>query len=399
MQMLEEKHIVLGVTGSISAFKAVSLASKLTQAGALVDVIATQNALKLIALAQFEGVTHRQCLTDVFANAWDLSQSHVTVGNRADLAIVAPCSANMLAKIAHGIADDKLSTTILALRCPLLVAPAMNCFMYENAATQANLDILRSRGVIVIEPDSGALACNYVGKGRLPEPEVLMEIILRYLPAVKPLSGKKVLVTAGATREPIDAVRYISNPSTGKMGYACARAALMAGADVTLVTGADLSPVLGAHMIPVSTAAQMAEVVFEQAPTHDIVIMAAAVSDFTPVDYTPHKIHKTDAALTIPLRPTTDILAELGKRKLPSQFLCGFSMETDELLVRSQEKLRKKNLDMIVANSIARPDTGFAADTNEVTVLTPTTEIVLPIASKLEIASRLIELIANQMKL
>lgn len=399
MQMLEEKHIVLGVTGSISAFKAVSLASKLTQAGALVDVIATQNALKLIALAQFEGVTHRQCLTDVFANAWDLSQSHVTVGNRADLAIVAPCSANMLAKIAHGIADDKLSTTILALRCPLLVAPAMNCFMYENAATQANLDILRSRGVIVIEPDSGALACNYVGKGRLPEPEVLMEIILRYLPAVKPLSGKKVLVTAGATREPIDAVRYISNPSTGKMGYACARAALMAGADVTLVTGADLSPVLGAHMIPVSTAAQMAEVVFEQAPTHDIVIMAAAVSDFTPVDYTPHKIHKTDAALTIPLRPTTDILAELGKRKLPSQFLCGFSMETDELLVRSQEKLRKKNLDMIVANSIARPDTGFAADTNEVTVLTPTTEIVLPIASKLEIASRFIELIANQMKL
>lgn len=399
MQMLEGKHIILGVTGSISAFKAVALASKLTQAGALVDVIATQNALKLIAPAQFEGVTHRKCLTDVFENAWDLSQSHVTVGNRADLAIVAPCSANMLAKIAHGIADDKLSTTILALRCPLLVAPAMNCFMYENAATQANLAVLRKRGVSIIEPDSGALACNYVGKGRLPDPDVLMEIILRNLPSEKRLLGKKVLVTAGATREPIDAVRYISNPSTGKMGYACARAALMAGAEVTLVTGADLPPVLGAHMLSISTAAQMAEAVFEHAPTHDIVIMAAAVSDFTPADYTPHKIHKTDAALTIPLQPTTDILAELGKRKSPSQFLCGFSMETDDLIARSQEKLRKKNLDMIVANSIARPDTGFAVDTNAVTVFTPTTETLLPLASKQDIASRLIELIATQMKL
>lgn len=254
-QLLNNKRIVLGITGSISAYKAATLASRLTQLGALVDVILTRNAEKLVGAATFEGLTHRRCHVDTFADPADLSSSHVTLGSQADLVIVAPCSANMLAKIAHGIADDKLSTTMLAVRCPILIAPAMNVFMYENAATQANIELLKSRGMNVLEPGTGNLACGYSAKGRMPEPEDILELALQYLAIDKCLAGKRVLVTAGATREAIDDVRCITNPSTGKMGYACARAALMAGAEVTIISAnCALPPVIGAQMVLVSSA-------------------------------------------------------------------------------------------------------------------------------------------------
>lgn len=393
--LLTGKRILLGVTGSISAYKAATLASRLTQQGALVDVILTQNGSKLIGAAAFEGVTHRKCHTGCFECPWDWEQSHVTLGSKADLAIVAPCSANMLAKIAHGIADDKLSTTMLAVQCPVIIAPAMNVLMYENAATQANIAILRARGMEVIEPESGHLACGFAGKGRMPEPEDLLEIVLQKLAMDKVLLGKRVLVTAGATREAIDDVRCITNPSTGKMGYACAKAARMAGAEVTLISApTSLKQPSGVRCISVVSAQDMANAVFKEAENADIVIMAAAVSDFTPVKRELGKIHKTDAALQIELKHTTDILKGLGENKRPSQFLCGFCMETDALIARAKQKLEQKNLDMIVANDLSQPGCGFAGDTNGVTIITPQTMRTLEVADKLEIAIEIISAIA-----
>lgn len=389
--LLENKRILLGVTGSISAFKAAALASRLTQMGALVDVVLTQNGAKLVGPATFEGVTHRKCHTDTFECPWDWEQSHVAIGSKADLAIIAPCSANMLAKVAHGIADDKLSTSMLPVKCPVIIAPAMNVNMYENVATQANIAILKSRGFDVIEPESGHLACGVSGKGRMPEPEDLIEIILQKIALEKTLAGKRVLVTAGATREAIDDVRCITNPSTGKMGYACARAALMAGAKVTLITTpTSLKCPHGADIIHVTSAQDMADAVFNAAPGADIVIMAAAVSDFTPVSRENGKIHKNDAALTLELKHTTDILKTLGEHKLKNQFLCGFCMETDDLLARAKQKLEQKNLDMIVANDLSQPGCGFAVDTNGVTILTPKGQRTIPVADKLDIALEII---------
>ena len=395
-QLLNNKRIVLGITGSISAYKAATLASRLTQLGALVDVILTRNAEKLVGAATFEGLTHRRCHVDTFADPADLSSSHVTLGSQADLVIVAPCSANMLAKIAHGIADDKLSTTMLAVRCPILIAPAMNVFMYENAATQANIELLKSRGMNVLEPGTGNLACGYSAKGRMPEPEDILELALQYLAIDKCLAGKRVLVTAGATREAIDDVRCITNPSTGKMGYACARAALMAGADVTIISAnCALPPVIGAQMVSVSSAAQMKDDVCSHAPNADIVIMAAAVSDFTPVSPKSGKIHKTDAELTIALKPTEDILQTLGQNKRQGQFLCGFCMETSDLIERAKLKLTAKNLDMIVANDLTVPGCGFACDTNGVTILTSDSTTEYEIADKLDIAITIIQTIGR----
>ena len=397
--LLKDKRIILGVTGSISAFKSASVASKLTQMGALVDVILTQNATKLIGPATFEGITHRKCYLDTFADTDDLASSHVTLGSKADLVIVAPCSANMLAKIAHGIADDKLSTTMLAVRAgtPVLIAPAMNCFMYENAATQANLKILRDRGMTLIEPGVGNLACGYAGKGRMPEPETIVELALQYAAFDKKLSGKHVLVTAGATREHLDPVRYISNPSTGKMGFACAKAAKMLGAEVTLIeANTSLPAIPNIQAIHVTSTQDMADAVFEHAQSADIVIMSAAVSDFTPCTHSDHKIHKGDAELTVQFKPTTDILKTLGQNKRPGQFLCGFCMETQDLIARAQQKLTSKNLDMIAANSLSEPGCGFACDTNSITILTKDGRETLEIADKLEIAVALLQKIADR---
>ena len=397
--LLKDKRIILGVTGSISAFKSASIASKLTQMGACVDVIMTQNATKLIGPATFEGITHRKCYLDTFADTDELACSHVTLGSKADLVIVAPCSANMLAKIAHGIADDKLSTTMLAVRKhpPVLIAPAMNCFMYENDATQDNLKILQSRGMHIIEPDTGNLACGYAGKGRMPEPETIVEYALQFAALDKKLAGKRVLVTAGATREHLDPVRYISNPSTGKMGFACAKTAKMLGAEVTLIeANTSLPPIPNIHAIHVTSAQDMADAVFEHAPNADIVIMTAAVSDFTPCTQEAHKIHKTDADLTVQLKPTTDILKTLGQHKRPGQFLCGFCMETQDLIERAKQKLAAKNLDMIAANSLSEPGCGFACDTNSITILTKDGRTTLEIADKLEIAAALLQNIADR---
>lgn len=396
MKELQGKTIILGVTGSISAFKAVGLASRLTQAGACVEVIATQNALKLATTAAFEGVTHRKCHTDTFAEAYDLSVSHVTLGTSADLVLIAPASADIIAKIAHGIADDKLSTTMLAVQCPVLIAPAMNCYMFENPAVQENLRLLQRRGMEIIDPAYGNLACGYSGKGRMPDPEQLLEICAAKLGNHTCLKGKHILVTAGPTREYIDAVRYISNPSTGKMGFACARAAERAGAKVTLIAGPCALPTpYGVERIDVVSAKDMECAVTNVIDACDAVIMAAAVSDFRPKTTSKQKIHKTDASSHIELEPTTDILAKLGSR--PNKpFLCGFCMETDDLLARAKEKRLQKNADMIVANSLSEEGAGFACDTNIVTILTQNETLHIDKSSKEEIAARIIDFISSK---
>lgn len=399
MNPFENKHILLGVTSSIASFKAVGLASKLTQKGAIVDVVMTQHATRLIAPASFEGVTHRKSMVDVMADTDNLDALHVSLGANADLAIIAPCSANMIGKIAHGIADDKLSTTVLALRCPCIIAPAMNVHMYENPAVQDNLQILKKRGFIVREPDEGPLACGESGKGRMPEPDALMDYIAQFLEIPRVMEGLRVLVTAGPTREPIDAVRFISNPSTGKMGYACARAAQMAGAEVTLVSGpTQLQVPHGVKCIQINTAAEMASAVFDIAPQMDVIIMTAAVADFTPVNPQNHKIHKTDADLRIELKPTTDILHTLGQRKKSGQFLCGFCMETEDLITRAQHKLASKNLDLVVANSLTEPGCGFAGDTNGVTLVSSEGNRILPVNAKSSIAHEIIQVIAEKLQ-
>lgn len=389
---LKDKRIILGVTGSISAYKSTTIASRLTQLGAQVDVIMTENAAKLISPLTFEGLTHRRCHIDTFADVADLEQSHVTLGSMADLVVIAPCSANILAKIAHGIADDKLSTTMLAVRCPVILAPTMNCFMYVNAATQANIEIVKSRGMYVLEPGTGNLACGYSAKGRMPEPGQILEVIMQYLVLPHSLKGKKVLVTAGATRESIDDVRCITNPSTGKMGYACARAALMAGAEVVLVSApTSLQAPEGARVIDVKSAEDMAEAVFAEAESSDIVIMAAAVSDFTPEIPKLGKIRKDEADLVIRLKRTTDILKKLGEHKREGQILCGFCMETENLIERAEFKFKEKNLDMIVANDLTRPGCGFACDTNGVTIITKSGKTELEVADKLDIAVEIVK--------
>lgn len=404
MKLLENRTILLGVTGSIAAFKAAALASRLTQEGAAVNVVLSKNAAQFVGKATFEGVTHRKCYDDTFENAFDISQSHIALGQSADLALIAPCSADVLAKFAHGIADDKLTTTLLATSCPVIVAPAMNTHMYEAASTQENIAILRRRNITVIEPGCGTLACGTTGRGRMPEPGQLLDICLQRLAMPHILKGKKVLVTAGPTREPIDAVRFISNPSSGKMGYALARAAVYAGADVTLISGpTNLDPVNGAQTLSINTAEELARSTFQHAPNADIIIMCAAVSDFAPQTADVQKIHKTDAELTLTLHPTTDILLHLGKTKKSGQYLCGFCMETDNLIQRAQQKLQQKNLNMIVANTIGAHNTGFMANTNRVDVLRPNKDPVsIPaspgdVVDKQNIAIEIVRIIASSL--
>lgn len=390
--MLNGKTIILGVTGGIAAYKAADLASRLVKQHATVQVIMTEHAQKFISPITFEALTKQKCLTDTFDRSHPFEVEHIALAKRADLAIVAPATANTIARLAHGLADDMLTTTLLACTCPKLIAPAMNTAMYDNPVTQDNLKLLRQYGWSVIEPDAGLLACGDTGRGRLPDPPQLMEYILREIAFPHDLAGKKVLVTAGPTQEAIDPVRYITNHSTGKMGYAVARIAALRGADVTLVSGPTaLTPPLFARFIPVTSAADLFRETTSRAAAQDIILTPAAVADFRPAKAADEKIHKAEGGMTLELVRTEDTLAYLGAHKQPGQLLCGFAMETSDLKARARMKLAKKNLDMIVGNNLKTKGAGFGTDTNVVTLITADGEEELPIMSKEEIAGAIFD--------
>ena len=391
--MLKGKTVVLGVTGSIAAYKIANLTSMLTKLHCDVHVIMTKNATNIINPITFETLTAHKCLVDTFDRNFNYNIEHVALGEKADVVLVAPASADVIGKMAAGIADDMLTTTILACKCKKIVAPAMNTNMYENPVVQANLKKLKEFGMEVIEPASGMLACRVEGKGKLPSEEVLLEYILREIQFGKDMTGKKVLVTAGATQEAIDPVRYITNHSTGKMGYALAKIAMRRGADVTLITApTNLPAPLFADVVPVVSAQEMFDAVKERAPQMDIIIKAAAVADYTPVSVSDEKIKKKDGDLSLPMRRTTDILAEHRK---PGQFICGFSMETENLVENSKKKLQKKNADLIVANNLRDEGAGFGTDTNVVTLVMEEGIVELPCMSKEEVAEAVLDAIQN----
>ncbi len=389
--LLEGKHILLGVTGSIAAYKIASLASMLAKQKADITVVMTKNATNFINPITFESLTGNKCLVDTFDRNFEFQVEHVSLAKQTDVFLVAPASANVIAKAAHGIADDMLTTTLLACQCPKIFAPAMNTRMYQNPIVQDNISTLKDYGMEVIVPASGYLACGDTGEGKMPEPEVLYEAVVRAL-TPKDLAGKKVLVTAGPTQERLDPVRYISNHSTGKMGYAIALSAVRRGADVTLVSGkTNLQAPTGVRFVPVVSAADMAEAVKAAAFEQDIIIKAAAVADYRPSVTADEKMKKKDGELSIALERTEDILAWLGNHRQKGQILCGFSMETENLLENSRAKLEKKKIDMIVANSLRQEGAGFGTDTNVVTLLTKEGAEELPLLSKEEVADRLLD--------
>ncbi|MCI8898164.1 MAG: bifunctional phosphopantothenoylcysteine decarboxylase/phosphopantothenate--cysteine ligase CoaBC [Lachnospiraceae bacterium] len=394
--MLAGKHIVLGVTGSIAAYKIASLASMLMKQHADVTVIMTKNATNFINPITFESLTGNKCLVDTFDRNFEFQVEHVSLARQTDVFLTAPASANVIAKAAHGIADDMLTTTLLACTCPKIVAPAMNTRMYQNPVVQDNLEILKRYGMEVIDPANGYLACGDTGAGKMPDPEVLYEYIIKAL-TPKDMAGRKVLVTAGPTQEKLDPVRYISNHSTGKMGYAIARQAMLRGAEVTLVSGkVNLQPPMGVRMVPVVSAADMAQAVKADAQAQDIIIKAAAVADYRPAVTADEKLKKKDDEMNLVLERTEDILAWLGAHRRPGQFLCGFSMETEHMLENSRAKLEKKKIDMIVANNLKQTGAGFGTDTNVVTLLTKEDTLTLPIMSKEEVADRLLTFIMKK---
>ncbi len=369
--MLKGKTVLLGVTGGIAAYKIPNLARMLKKLGATVHVIMTRNAANFINPITFESLLGTKCLIDTFDRNFQFSVEHVALAKQADCVMIAPASANVIGKIANGIADDMLTTTVMACPCKKIIAPAMNHHMYHNPILQENLEKLARFGYEIIPPARGMLANGDIGDGRMPEEALLLEYILKETAFEKDLSGKKILVTAGATREPIDPVRFITNHSSGKMGCAIARAAMFRGAAVTLVHGAMEVPApYFVEAVPVTTAEEMYEAVMTRAPEQDIIIKAAAVADYTPAQTADRKIKKKEGDLNISLKSTRDILAELGKKKNPGQILCGFSMETDHLLENASAKLAKKNCDMICANSICTEGAGFGVDTNVLTILT-----------------------------
>lgn len=395
--LLKGKHIVLGVSGSIAAFKIASLASMLAKKRADVTVIMTPNATNFINPITFEELTGNKCLVDTFDRNFQHSVEHVSLAKQTDVMLVAPASANVIAKAAHGIADDMLTTTLLACQCPKIFAPAMNTRMYHNPVVQDNLKVLEKYGMEVITPATGYLACGDTGEGKMPEPEVLYEAVVKAL-TPKDMAGMRVLVTAGPTQEKFDPVRYISNHSTGKMGYAIARAAMLRGADVTLVSGkVSIPSPAGVNMVPVVSAADMAQAVKASAGEQDIIIKAAAVADYRPVVTADEKMKKKDGELTVALERTEDILAYLGAHRKDGQFICGFSMETEHMLENSRAKLEKKNIDMIVANNLRQEGAGFGTDTNVVTLLTKEETLELPILSKEEVADRLLTFILHKL--
>lgn len=390
--MLQGKTILLGVTGGIAAYKAAYLASALHKQGCIVHVLMTQNATNFINPITFESLTGNKCLVDTFDRNFEFQVEHVSLAKAADLCLIAPATANVIAKMAHGLADDMLTTTVLACQCKKLVSPAMNTRMYENPVTQDNLEKLRKYGVTVVEPAAGRLACGDVGKGKMPEPDVLFQYVLMACAFEKDMAGKKVLVTAGPTQERIDPVRYITNHSTGRMGYSIAKICALRGAEVTLVTGQTaLEPPLFVDMVPVVSARDMYEAVVERSGEMDVIIKAAAVADYRPAVTSDEKIKKSDGDMAIDMERTDDILGYLGSCKKPGQFLCGFSMETQNMLENSRAKLERKNLDMIVANNLKVKGAGFGTDTNVVTIITADMEKELELMSKDEVAARLLD--------
>ncbi|MBS6194603.1 MAG: bifunctional phosphopantothenoylcysteine decarboxylase/phosphopantothenate--cysteine ligase CoaBC [Clostridiales bacterium] len=395
--MLNGKTVVLAVTGSIAAYKIASLASSLSKLHADVHVLMTQNATNFITPITFETLTGNKCLVDTFDRNFEFSVEHVSLAKMADVVLIAPASANVIGKIAHGIADDMLTTTIMACKCKKIISPAMNTNMFENPIVQDNLKTLEGYGYEVIQPAVGLLACKDVGAGKMPEPEILLEYILKEISYKKDMTGKKVLVTAGPTQEPVDPVRYLTNHSTGKMGYAIARVCSFRGADVTLITGkTNLPRPLFTKNVEITTAREMYEAVTEAFPEQDIVIKAAAVADYRPKQVSSEKMKKSEDDLVMELERTDDILRYLGEQKRSHQFLCGFSMETEHMLRNSRAKLAKKNLDMIVANNLKVPGAGFAGDTNVVTLITKDEETELPLLSKEETAVRILDKILEK---
>ena len=390
--MLKGKTVILGVTGSIAAYKAANLASMLKKQHADVQVIMTKNATQFMNPITFESLTGNKCLVDTFDRNFQFQVEHVALAKRADLAIVAPATANIMAKLAHGLADDMLTTTLLACRCPKLIAPAMNTRMYENPVTQDNMDILRKYGFRIIEPAVGHLACGDTGAGKLPPETLLLECILDEIAMEKDMKGLHVLITAGPTMEAIDPVRFISNHSTGKMGYALARVCRRRGAEVTLVSGkTNLEAPYGVTLVPVTSAQDMFEAVSSRAKEQDMIIKAAAVADYRPVTVAENKIKKSPGDMSIALERTTDILAWLGEHRRAGQVLCGFAMETEHMVEHAKEKLTRKHVDMIAANNVKVAGAGFGTDTNVVTLITEDGVEELAKMSKEEVASRIVD--------
>lgn len=394
--MLNGKTVVLAVTGSIAAYKIANLVRMLKKHHCNVHVLMTENAANFIHPITLETLSQNKCLIDTFDRNFQYSVEHVALAKQADVVMAAPASANVIGKLANGLADDMLTTTIMACPCKKLIAPAMNHNMYHNPIVQDNLQKLARFGYEIITPAAGMLANGDTGDGRMPDEELLLDYILREIAFDKDLAGKKLLVTAGATREPIDPVRFISNHSSGKMGFAIARAAMLRGAEVTLVAAhTDVEPPPFVQVVPVTTAQDMFEAVTQAAPDMDILIKAAAVADYTPVTTADSKMKKSDSDLSIPLKRTQDILKYLGEHKKEGQFLCGFSMETDDLLENSRKKLRSKNADMICANSLRQEGAGFGTSTNILTLITAQDETELPLMSKDEAAHKILDKIIS----
>ncbi|MCI9570483.1 MAG: bifunctional phosphopantothenoylcysteine decarboxylase/phosphopantothenate--cysteine ligase CoaBC [Lachnospiraceae bacterium] len=390
--MLQGKTVLLCLSGSIAAYKIAYLASALKKLRADIHVLMTKNATNFINPITFETLTGNKCLVDTFDRNFEFSVEHVSLAKKADVVLVAPASANVIAKIAHGLADDMVTTTILACECKKIISPAMNTRMFENPVTQDNLKLCEHYGMEVISPANGYLACGDIGAGKMPEPEVLLEYILKEIRCKKDLADKKILVTAGPTREAIDPVRYITNHSTGKMGYAVAKMAAMRGAKVTLVTGpATENPPMFVDVVRVESAREMFEAVTSISGEMDAIIKAAAVADYRPKHVGTEKTKKQDGDMAIELERTDDILKWLGEHRRPGQFLCGFSMETEHMLENSRKKVEKKNLDMIVANNLKVEGAGFGTDTNVVTLITKEKEIELAKMSKEDVAKRLLD--------
>ena len=397
--MLQGKTVLLGVTGSIAAYKIAYLASALKKLHAQVHVLMTENATNFINPITFESLTGNKCLVDTFDRNFQFQVEHVSIAKQADVVMIAPASANVIGKLAHGIADDMLTTTIMACKCKKIISPAMNTNMYENPIVQDNLAILQHYGYEVIEPASGYLACGDTGAGKMPEPEMLLEYILREIAKEKDLTGQKVLVTAGPTQEAIDPVRYITNHSSGKMGYALAKAAMLRGAQVTLVSGpCAIEPPPFVKLVPIVTAKEMFDAVTSVSFEQDIIIKAAAVADYRPAKVFDDKVKKQEGQMSIELEKTDDILQYLGDNRVPGQFLCGFSMETQNMLGNSRAKLGKKHLDMVAENNLKVAGAGFQGDTNVLTLITQDEDVSLQLMSKEDAANIILDKILSIMK-
>ena len=397
MENLSGKTVLLGITGGIAAYKMANVASALRKTGAEVHCILTQNATQFITPLTFETLTNNRCIVDTFDRNFQYDVAHVSLAKKADVILIAPATANVIAKLAHGLADDMLTTTVLAARCPKLIAPAMNTAMLENPATQENLATLRRYGFTVIEPATGMLACKDVGSGKLPEPEVLCEEIYRVIAREKDLQGLHITVTAGPTQESLDPVRFLTNHSSGKMGYAIAREAMLRGADVTLISGpVALKAPLGVKLVNITTAQEMLAGVQAALPQTDVLVMAAAVADYRPAVVADQKMKKGEGDMSIPLERTGDVLGWVAQNRHPGLFVCGFSMETEHMLENSQKKRTKKKLDMIVANNLKTRGAGFGVETNVVTLITQDWVEELPLLGKDEVAGKLLTAIAAQ---